>query len=204
MLDTRRLLDRILDMPQLARVIPQLQPQALHRVIQRCGLEDCGALVALATPDQLARVFDLDLWRAARPGMDDQFDADRYGVWLEVLMESGASSAAQKLAAMDVDVAIAALSQHALVFDHAAVAPSASMEGEDVPPVRTVNDGLGCEVGGYLVVATRSDSWDAIVALLGLLDAEHHDYFHRVMRGCRSLSSSTPEVDGLDDLLTDT
>jgi hypothetical protein len=203
MLDTRRLLDRILDMPQLARVIPQLQPQVLHRVIQRCGLEDCGELVALATPDQLARVFDLDLWRAARPGMDDQFDADRYGVWLEVLMEAGARSAAQKLAAMDVDVAIAALSQHALVFDHAAVAPSASMEGEDVLPVRTVNDGLGCEVGGYLVVATRSDSWDAIVGLLGLLDAEHHDYFHRVMRGCRSLSSSTPEVDGLDDLLTD-
>jgi hypothetical protein len=104
---------------------------------------------------------------------------------------------------MDVDVAIAALSQHALVFDLAAVSASASMDGEDVPAVRTVNDGLGCEVGGYLVVATRSDSWDAIVALLGLLAAEHHDYFHRVMRGCRSLSNSTPEVDGLDDLLPD-
>jgi hypothetical protein len=66
-----------------------------------------------------------------------------------------------------------------------------------------VNDGPGCEVGGYLVVATRLDSWNAIVALLGLLDGEHDDYFHRVMRGCRSLSSSAPEVDGLDDLLTD-
>jgi hypothetical protein len=202
-LDPRRLLDRILDTPHLARVVPRLQPQILHRVIQNFGLEDCGGLVALATPEQLARVFDLDLWRTARPGMDEQFDADRYGMWLEVLMESGATSAAQKLAGMDVDVAIAALSQHTLVFDHAAVSPSASMDGEDVLAVRTVNDGLGCEVGGYLVVATRSDSWDAIVALLRLLDAEHHDYFHRVMRGCRSLSNSTAEVDGLDDLLTD-
>jgi hypothetical protein len=202
-LDTRRLLDRILDTPHLARVVPQLQPQVLHRVIQSCGLEDCGDLVALTTPQQLARVFDLDLWSAARPGMDEEFNADRFGVWLEVLMESGAASAAQKLADMDVDVAIAALSQHALVFDHAALSPAASMDGEDVPAIRTVNDGLGCEVGGYLVVATRSDSWDAIVALLGVLDAEHPDYFHRVMRGCRSLSNSTPEVDGLDDLLTD-
>jgi hypothetical protein len=104
---------------------------------------------------------------------------------------------------MDVDTTIAALSQHARVFDIAAVAPSASMDGDDVPAVRTVNEGLGCEVGGYLVVATRSDSWDAIVALLGLLDAGHQDYFHRLMKGCRRLSNSAPELDGLDDLLTD-
>src|ERR1700730_1736358 len=104
MLDPRRLLDRILDTPHLARVVPQLQPQVLHRVIQNFGLEDCGELVALATPEQLARVFDLDLWRAAQPGMDEQFDADRFGVWLEVLMESDATSAAQKLAGMAGDV----------------------------------------------------------------------------------------------------
>src|SRR5215813_12198339 len=69
----------------------------------RCGLEDCGELVALATPEQLTRVFDLDLWRAEKPGRDEQFDADRFGVWLEVLMESGASLA-QKLATMDADL----------------------------------------------------------------------------------------------------
>src|SRR5258706_14710799 len=99
--DPRALLDRILDVPQLAHVVPRLQPEVLHRLIQRCGLEDCGELVALATPDQLARVFDLDLWRAGQPGLDEQFDAGRFGVWLEVLVESGASVAAQTLANMD-------------------------------------------------------------------------------------------------------
>src|SRR5258706_8591008 len=99
--DSRSLLDRILDVPQLARVVPQLQPEVLHRLIQRCGLEDCGELVALATPDQLARVFDLDLWRAGQPGLEEQFDPGRFGVWLEVLVESGASVAAQTLANMD-------------------------------------------------------------------------------------------------------
>ena len=72
-----------------------------------------------------------------------------------------------------------------------------------MPAVGTIDDGLSCDVGGYLVVARRTDSWDAIVAVLTSLDAEHHGYFHRVMRGCRSLSNSKPEVDGLDDLLTD-
>ena len=39
------------------------------------------------------------------------------------------------------------------------------------------------------------------MALLLALDADHRDCFHAVMRGCRRLSNSTPEVDGLDDLL---
>ena len=91
MRDTRRLLDRILDTPHLAHAVPRLPAEVLHRVIQSCGLEDCGELVALATPGQLAAVFDLDLWRHAQPGLDEQFGRRRFGVWLEALMESGAT-----------------------------------------------------------------------------------------------------------------
>src|SRR5262245_60359954 len=103
----RGLLDRILNTPSLEQVVPRLRPDLLHRVIQTCGLEDCGEIVALATPGQLARIFDLDLWRAAKAGLDEQFDAGRFGVWLEVLVESGAAAAAQKLAGMEVDLVIA-------------------------------------------------------------------------------------------------
>ena len=56
-------------------------------------------------------------------------------------------------------------------------------------------------VCGYLVRARRTDSWDAIVALLVTLEIEHNPFFHEVMQGCRSLSNSRPEIDGLDDLL---
>jgi len=175
----------------------------LHRVIQTCGLEDCSELVALATPDQLARVFDLDLWRAERPGRDEQFDADRFGVWLDVLVEAGAAVAAEKLAEIDIDLVITALAQHVRVFDRAAIFLPATDGGEDVELIRGLDDALTCDVGGYLVVATRTDSWDAIIAVLMALDAGHRDYFHGVMRGCRRLSNSSPEIDGLDDLLTD-
>src|SRR5437870_3677664 len=91
------LLERILDTPHLAHVVPRLPPEVLHRVIQSCGLADCGELVALATPRQLERVFDLDLWSPAQPGVDEQFDPDRFGLWLEVMVETGAASAAQTL-----------------------------------------------------------------------------------------------------------
>src|SRR5262249_35922016 len=195
------LLDRILNTPRLEQVIPRLQPDLLHRIIQTCGLEDCSEVVALATPAQLAHIFDLDLWRAAQPGLDEQFDADRFGVWLEVLLETGAAAAAQKLAGMDVDLLIAGLAQHAFVYDRAAVTPYETMDGELIDAIRPVDGGLTSDVGGYLLVARRADSWEAIVEVLTSLDAGRPDYFHRVMRGCRALSNSGYEIDGLDDLL---
>jgi hypothetical protein len=203
--DTRDLLARILNTPNLAQVIPQLQPELLHRVIQRCGLEDCGEIVALATPEQLARVFDLDLWRAAKAGLDEQFDAERFGVWIEVLLETGAAAAAQKLAGMDAEIVIAGIARHARVYDRAAVTPYETLEGELITfyadAVSVFDDGLKFEVGGYLLLAKRADSWEAIVEVLTSLGAGHPDYFHQVMGGCRTLSNSGFEVDGLDDLL---
>jgi hypothetical protein len=199
--DGRHLLDRILNTPRLEQVVPRLQPDLLHRVIQTCGLEDCGELVALATPKQLAHIFDLDLWRAARPSLDEQFDADRFGVWLEVLLEAGAAVAAQKLAGMDVALVVAGLAQHVLVYDRAVVTPYETLDGEQVEVIYAVDDGLTSEVGGYVLVARREDSWDAIVEVMMALDAGHPDYFHQVVGGCRTLSNSGREIDGLDDLL---
>ena len=77
-------------------LFPDCNPSCFTVSFRLYGLEDCGELVALATPEQLTRVFDLDLWRSARAGRDEQFDPDRFGLWLEVLAESGVSLAAQR------------------------------------------------------------------------------------------------------------
>jgi len=166
-------LDRILNTQHIEHVVPRLQPDLLHRVIQVYGLEDCGELVALATSEQLSRIFDLDLWRAARPGQDDQFDAERFGLWLEVLLESGATAAAQKLAGIDVDLVAAGLAQHMLVYDRPAVNPYETLDGELVDAVRAVDDGLSAELAGYVLTAKRSDSWEAIIEVLMALSAGH-------------------------------
>src|SRR5260221_7199412 len=75
------------------------------------------------------------------------------------------------------------------------------MDRHEMMNSETSGDGLECEVGGYLVRAPRTDVWDAIVTLLVTLDTEQNHYFHAVMQGCRRLSHSRPEIDGLDDLL---
>src|SRR5262249_17848737 len=90
-----------------------------------------------------------------------------------------------KLAEIDAALVIAALSKDMRVIDAAA----GIVEGSDR------------EVGGYRLVARRGDLSETMIAVLLALEADHPEYFHRVMRGCRKLSNSTPEADGFHDLL---
>ena len=197
----RNVLDRIFGLPQLEQIVPQLEPELIHRVVQSCGLEDCGQLVMLATPQQLTRIFDVDLWKPGEPGKDEQFDANRFGLWLEVLAECDASLAAQKLSVMDADLVSAGIVQHARVFDIGCVSAYRTTDGEELIHRRDRDDEITQDIGNYRLVQKRSNSWEAIIAVLIALDAEHPDSFHRIMRGCRALSNSHAEVDELDDLL---
>jgi hypothetical protein len=194
-------LARLLDTPHLARVVPHLAPETLHQLIRYRGLDACGEIVASATPEQLTSVFDLDLWRNTQPGRDERFDEERFGEWLELLVDAGGSSAARTMATIDENLVIAGLARYVRVFDPATFAPAASTDDESIDVDPTSSRGLACEVGGYMVRARTTDAWDAIVTLLLALDADYRDYFHAVMRGCRRLSNSTPEIDGLDALL---
>jgi hypothetical protein len=137
--------------------------------------------------------------------------------------------AARTVAALDKDLVIVGLSRYVRVFDPGIFEPTApsddepmdrdeampegdsmevdeakdaeSIHADDAPMHDLSGDWLECEVAGYIVRGRRADAWDAIVTLLVALDAEHRNYFHAVMQGCRRLSNSRPEIDGLDDLL---
>lgn len=202
MVKSRPLLDRLLNTPDLAKIVPHLQPQVLHRVIQICGLEDCAEFVALATPEQISRVLDLDLWRVRMQGGDEQLDTDRFGMWLEVLMQSGTAIAAQTLSGLDIELVTAGFARHSAVFDYAAVSSFTTLDG-GLAPGRELSGDLGCEIGGYVIKARRATAWHAIVDLLVFLDSEHPEYFQRLMRGCVRLSNGTREPDGFHNLLQD-
>ena len=169
-------------------------------MISAYGLEDCAELVAQATPAQLSHVFDLDLWRPARPGLDEQFDAERFGLWIEVLVDAGADLAAEKLSQMPIEQLIAGFAHHARVFDISAIAAYETTDGERIES-RGLGDELACEVGGFHVAARREDAWDAIVSVLMSLDAQHRRCFEQLMSALRSISNAGRELDGLDALL---
>jgi hypothetical protein len=208
-------LARLLDTPFLARLVPHLPPEALHQIIRHRGLDACGELVTSATPAQLTALLDLDLWRDTGPGRDHRLDVDRFGEWIEVLVDTGLSIAARTVASLDKDLVVAGLSRYVRVLDPGIFEPTAQSDDEPADRHEALREGdaldlegatlhessgdlPGCEVGGYIVRARRADAWDAIVALLIALDGEHGNEFHAVMHGCRSLSDSRPEIDGLD------
>jgi len=199
MADAHALVRRLLDTPDIARIVPGLAPAILHRVIERCGLEDCAELVALATPRQIERVLDTDLWRAPTAGADETLDVDRFGLWLEVLLQGGASNAAEKLSAMDVDLIADGLAAHVRVFDGIVTSPYVTLDGEEVGG--RVFAGASGDVGGFAVEARRASAWDAIFELLAHLHAERPAFFQRLMRGCVALSDGVHEADGFHELL---
>ena len=209
-----RSLARLPDTPHLARIVPHLAPEALHQIIRHQGLDACGGLVASATPAQLMSVLDADLWRSPQPGHGERFDADRFGEWLDLLADGSDQDAARTIAAMDERLVMAGFSRYVHVYDPATLSwsgrsswgsalagPAAGGESDDGEWGGSA--GRACDVGGYRVRAIRADVWDAIVTVLFALDAEDHDRLHRLLQGCRRLSNSAPEADGLDALLPD-
>src|SRR5260370_34867770 len=85
----RNLLERILETPDLPRVVQGLDPGVLHGLVRKCGLEDSGPIIALATTGQLMCIFDDDLWGSGKAGEEEQVSADRFGVVRAVAAAAG-------------------------------------------------------------------------------------------------------------------
>jgi hypothetical protein len=210
----RHILSRIQGTPQLVQVVQALEPRVLYELVRHCGLEDCGEIVSLATSEQLVRIFDDDLWRSDAGGDEDQFDADRFGLWLEVLVEADVAAAAQKIALMDFDFVAAALSRHLLVLDQdsllfgeVAADPGANFDplenARAVMEQHALENTPSHEVGGFGVIAKRGESWDALLSLLIRLEDEHRPFFGRLMKRCSQLSTEyLVDNGGLWEVLT--
>ena len=192
---------RLREGSELARVAPHLAPEVLHRLIRHAGLDRCLDMVEALGREQLGAVLDLDLWTAAAPGGDEQFDADRFGEWVEALVDRDPAAGARVVARCDRSLVVTGLSRYVRVFDPGVLEPTAPTDDEPSEHGLFASDGSTVEVGGYVVQARREDGWDAIVGLLLELSAEHSECFHAVMAGCQRLSNAGRERDGLDDLL---
>jgi hypothetical protein len=202
----RHLVARLLEQPGLVHLVQGLEAPVLTRLIHHIGLEDAGEIVALATTEQLKGIFDEDLWRSERPGKDETFDADRFALWLEVMLEAGEAFAAQKIAELDEDLVTLALCKHVLVIDvdELAVQMSSAERSDDDDLVDKALEGcLYQEFEGFRVIATNHRSWDAIVQVLVELDRQHHALLRALLERCCAISSEhIEESGGLYDVLT--
>jgi Family of unknown function (DUF6178) len=196
---SRALLARILDAPQLVRAVQALPPRALLQLIDHVGLEDAGEIVALATTEQLERMFDEDLWRSSASGADERFDPARFALWLEVMLEAGEAFAADTLADLDEELLALALHGEVLVIDLdelvlTAIEPELEKALESEPNL---------EIDQYRVLGRRQEGWDTLAAALTALDERHPDTLRRLLdRLCRASSEWIADNGNLCQVLT--
>jgi uncharacterized protein DUF6178 len=203
--NSRQLLARILEMPDLALAVQALPARVLARVIDAVGLEDAGEIVAFASPAQLAEVFDEDLWRSEQPGGDDRFDGDRFLVWLEVMTEAGDAFVAERLASIPEDLVTLALHEHLLVLDvDELLAEMRGLDEDDGKAVeKALSNCLSEEIDQYQLVARRHDGWDTVLAAVLAMDRDHHTLLTRILeRLCAMTAEHVDREGGLHGALT--
>jgi hypothetical protein len=103
--------DALLAEPDAAQLVPQVPVQDLYYAIQEVGLADAHELVALATPEQVRGLVDLDVWER------DQLDEHRLDAWLEALVDAGPEKLGAAIEALDGEVVALWLQRHARVYD---------------------------------------------------------------------------------------
>lgn len=198
----RSLLNRLIELPELARTIQALPAPAFAALVRKIGVEDAGELIALATTEQLVRAFDEDLFVSDRAGERETLDVSRFVVWLEVLLEAGDEVAAKRAAELDEDFVAQALSGLVLVLDEEAL--RARLEESDEDEARQVDKALESalmeDLDGYLVIAIQHDGWDAALSLLLAFDRDHRALLVRLLDRLARVGSR--HLEDLDELTT--
>ncbi len=189
------LMRSLLEAPGLSKAIRALPPEALGRLIDTVGLEDCGEIIALASTEQLLRVFDEELWKNERPGAEEEFDDERFVLWLEILTEAGEIALAERLAELPEDLVFLAFSRRMLVLNLDDLAAAANPDEEDVTD-KVLESALSHEFDEYGIVGLGERGWDTILTALIALDDRQPDLLRRILSHCCYASSEVIEENG--------
>ena len=193
------LLNHLLGEPELPAIVKKLDFGVLVRLIHHVGLEDAGQIVSLATTEQLSNIFDEDLWRSRSPGQAETFDAARFGLWLEVMLEAGAASAARKIAALDENLVSLGLGRLIWVAgkgDMAMGFENGWHPEKDHSLERALAGSLSMEFEGFLIFSKDQTHWDAVCAFLAELSEMDHELFTQLMERCRQITIADVEDNG--------
>lgn len=202
---TTQLLRRLVDEPQHVRAVRALEPRRFVSLVRAVGLEDAGELLAMATPEQTLEVLDTQLWRAGPSDRSERLDAERFVVWLQVLLEAGDEAAARRLREIPEELLTAGLSAQLFVLELDALGHGLAGASWDEAEVaeRVLDETLHLELDGYTLVARSDLGWDACIAALLALDVVDHDRVQRILERCRQATAEEleDEDDGLHPIL---
>ncbi|MES1188577.1 MAG: DUF6178 family protein [Myxococcales bacterium] len=179
----------MLETPELPAQIQALPAPVLGKLIAHVGLEDAGELVALATTEQLACVFDEDLWQSPEAGQDERFDSERFVLWLSILLEAGDRAVAERLAELPQDLVTLAFHRHVLVLTEDALRAELTADDDEAEAAEKAFEScLSEELDEYQLIWRGGDGWDDVLSALLAFDRDHHDLAVDLLERCAQLS----------------
>jgi hypothetical protein len=182
------LLLRILERPELVAEVRELPGAVLGKLIDRIGLEDAGELVALASTEQLERIFDDDLWRAKRAGADETFRPERFALWLQVMSEAGEEVLVQRLSELPEELLALAVHRLVLVLETDVVEEQVRIDDEEAAALaQALETSMVEEWEEFRLIARDPDLWDDVWGALLALDRDHHDRLRAILERCCEL-----------------
>ena len=192
---TLRLVHRLLDAAGHVELVQRLSTIHFCALVRDVGLEDCAELLVMATPEQVLALLDEVAWEADAPGVDEHFDAGRFAVWLEVLLEGTDALVAERLAALPEELLSAALCAQLFVLDLDALGHALAGASSNTAELaeRVLDESLYLEFNHYTLVAKHQLGWDPTLAALLILDQHEHELLFRVLERC--LAATTGELD---------
>lgn len=183
------LLQRILERPGLITAVRELPGAVLGALIERIGLEDAAELVALATREQLERIFDDDLWRAERPGGDELFRPERFALWVRVMLEAGDDAVVRRLCELPVGLVALGVHRLVLVLDADVIEEQLAPGDEQAGQLeRALEDSAFDQWEELRLLARDPDAWEDVWNALVLLDRDHHDRLRAILEACCDMS----------------
>ena len=169
----------------------------LGKLIGHVGLEDAGELVALATTEQLAEIFDEELWQSARPGQDERFDAERFLLWLQVMHEAGDRFVAERLADLPLELVTLAFHRHLLVLTEDALRAELSSDDDEAEATEKAFESCQWEeLEEYQLLWRGGDGFDDVFGALVALDRDHHSTAVAILERCAAMSSEYIDDNG--------
>jgi hypothetical protein len=193
------LLKHILGWEELPVVIQSLDVGVLTKLIRYVGLEDSAEIVSLATTEQLKGILEEDLWHSDKPGLDETFDAERFGLWLEIMMENGSDFAVRKVRALDEDLLTLGFCRLVWVVDlhNLSMWLNDNRQPRNGHALEEILDGaLHQAFGHYVAVSKDESSWDSVCALMAALNELDYDMLIRLLDRCSWISGECMEGNG--------
>jgi hypothetical protein len=187
----------VLETPDLPTQIQALPGPLLGKLIAHVGLEDAGELVALASSEQLAQIFDEDLWHSAEAGQDERFDAERFVLWLSIMLEAGDRAVAERLAELPQQLVTLAFHRHVLVLTEDALRAELTADDDEAEAAEKAFEScLSEEIDEYQLIWRGGDGWDDVLSALLALDRDHHAVAVDLLERCAQLSSEYIDDNG--------